>query len=342
MLYRIVAQASRRLRRQARENYVLARYDSLTELPNRTLFRERAAAALDRAGSAEREAVAVLLIDIDGFTQINSTLGNHTGDAVLRETARRLRQELGADTLVARIGADEYAVLCPHAEGVTGALRTAAHVHEAMETPIELQEIAINVDTSIGTAVLEDEHEGLDELLRHADTALARARATRSRVEVYSSHHDSFDPAGLLLLGQVREGLDRDEFELHYQPKIDLQSGRVTGLEALLRWRHPEHGLLMPMAFIGLIEQTALVDPVAERVVERALEQMVQLARAGDRARYVCEPVRAQPARPGSAGSDRGAAATPPHPRAAADRGGHRECRDGRPRESRRGAARAT
>lgn len=281
VLYRIVAQASRRLRRQARENYVLARYDPLTELPNRTLFRERAAAALDAAGNDEREAVAVLLIDIDGFTQINSTLGNQTGDAVLRETGRRLQQQLGGDTLVARIGADEYAILCPHAEGVTGALRTAAHVHEAMETPIELQEIAINVDTSIGAAVLEGEREGLDELLRHADTALARARTTRSRVEVYSTHHDSFDPACLLLLGQVREGLDRDEFELHYQPKIDLQSGRVTGLEALLRWRHPEHGLLMPMDFVGLIEQTALVDPVTERVVERALEQMVGLREQG-------------------------------------------------------------
>jgi diguanylate cyclase (GGDEF)-like protein len=275
ILFRIVSQASRRLRRQARENYVLARYDPLTEMPNRTLFRERAASTLDGAGS-DREAVAVLLIDIDGFTQINSTLGNETGDAVLCETARRLGSQLGADILVARIGADEYAILCPHAEGVTGALNTAARVHAAMEPPMEIDEITINVDTSIGVAVLEGENEDLDELLRHADTALARARASRSRVEVYSTHLDSFDPARLLLLGEVRDGLDRDEFELHYQPKIHLPSGRVTGVEALLRWRHPDRGLLMPMNFIGLIEQTALIDPVTERVVERALEQMVR------------------------------------------------------------------
>jgi diguanylate cyclase (GGDEF)-like protein len=275
VLFRIVAQASRRLRRQADDNYLLAHFDPLTGLPNRTLFRERVAETM-RRGDVDRDAMAILLIDLDGFTQINGTLGNDTGDTVLRETAERLQAQFGGDTLIGRIGADEYAILCPHAEGVTGALKTAARVHDAMEPAITAEEIAINVDTSIGLAVLEGEDEDLDELMRHADTALARARATHSRVEVYSRRNDSFDPAGLLLLGQVRQGLDRDEFELHYQPKIELASGRVSGVEALIRWRHPEHGLLMPIDFIGLIEQTALVDPVTQRVVERALEQMVR------------------------------------------------------------------
>ncbi|HEX3432599.1 MAG TPA: GGDEF domain-containing phosphodiesterase, partial [Solirubrobacteraceae bacterium] len=184
--------------------------------------------------------------------------------------------QLGDETLVARIGADEFAILCPQADGVGGALRTAARVQSAMEPPILVDAIAINVDASVGLAAPDSGDEGLDELLQHADAALARARATRSRVEAYSQSLDSFDPARLLLLGQVRQGLDRDEFELHYQPKIDLPSGRVTGVEALLRWRHPEHGLLMPMTFIPLVEQTALVDPITERVVERALEQMVR------------------------------------------------------------------
>jgi diguanylate cyclase (GGDEF)-like protein len=275
VLFRIVAQASRRLRRQANDNYVLAHFDPLTRLPNRTLFREGVAETM-RRGDVDRDAIAILLIDLDGFTQINGTLGNDTGDAVLRETAQRLQTQIGDDALVARIGADEYAILCPHSEGVTGALKTAARVHDAMEPAITAGAIAINVDTSIGLAVLEGEDENLDELMRHAATALARARATRSRVEVYSRHHDSFDPARLLLLGQVRQGLDRDEFELHYQPKIELASGRVSGVEALLRWRHPEHGLLMPIDFIGLVEQTALIDPVTQRVVERALEQLVR------------------------------------------------------------------
>jgi EAL domain-containing protein (putative c-di-GMP-specific phosphodiesterase class I) len=145
-----------------------------------------------------------------------------------------------------------------------------------MEAPILVDGIALNVDASIGLAVLDDDSEGLDDLLQHADAALARARALRSRLEVYSKHFDSFDPARLLLLGEVRSALERDEFELHYQPQVDLHSGRVTGVEALLRWRHPERGLLAPLTFIPLVEQTALIESVTQRVLERALGQMVR------------------------------------------------------------------
>jgi diguanylate cyclase (GGDEF)-like protein len=280
ILFRIVAQASRRLRRQARENYELARCDPLTGMPNRMLFRERVAAILQRPGQ-DRNAIAVLLIDIAGFTRINSTLGTTTGDSVLREMARRLHEELGDDTLVARIGADEFAILCPHADGVAGALRTAERVQSAFEQPIAIAEFAINVDASIGVAVLEGESEGLDQLMQHADVALARARSTHGRVEAYSRHHDSFDPSRLMLLGEVRAALENDEFELHYQPKVDLHTRNVTGVEALLRWRHPQHGLMMPMRFIELVEQTALIEAVTQRVVERALEQMVSWRRQG-------------------------------------------------------------
>ena len=184
---------------------VLARYDPLTSLPNRTLFRERVGAALD-GPAHKRDALAVLLIDLEGFTKINGTLGNATGDAVLCETARRLTAQLGDETLVARIGADEFAILCPQADGVGGALRTAARVQGAMEPPILVDDIAINVDASVGLAAPDSSEEGLDDLLQHADAALARARSTRSRVEAYSKRLDSFDPARLLLLGQVRQG----------------------------------------------------------------------------------------------------------------------------------------
>jgi diguanylate cyclase (GGDEF)-like protein len=279
ILFRIVARASLRLRRQSIENDRLARYDPLTGLPNRTLFRERVELALRRA--EHKGKLAVLLIDLDGFTEINSTLGNTTGDEVLREIARRLRSQLGEHVLLARIGGDEYAVLCPHAEGVAGALRTAARLQAGLESPITIDGIALNVDASIGLAVAEDEEDPLERLLQHADAALARARSQRSRVEVYSARHDSFDPAGLLLLGQVHLALERDEFELHYQPKLDLHSNRVCGVEALLRWRHPEHGLLMPLSFMPLIEQTALIDALTDRVLELALRQMVRWRELG-------------------------------------------------------------
>jgi diguanylate cyclase (GGDEF)-like protein len=279
ILFRIVAQASRRLRRQSLENDRLARYDPLTGLPNRTLFRERVDAELRQA--AHKDQLAVLLIDLDGFTEINNTLGNATGDEVLREAARRLQAQLGENALVARIGGDEYAVLCPHAEGVSGALKTAARLQAGMESPIEIDGIALNVDASIGLAVADDEDDPLERLLQHADAALDRARSQRSRVEIYSAYHDSFNPARLRLLGQVHLALERDEFELHYQPKLDLRSKRVCGVEALLRWRHPEHGLLMPTSFIALVEQTALVDAVTERVVELACRQLVRWREQG-------------------------------------------------------------
>jgi diguanylate cyclase (GGDEF)-like protein len=280
VIYRIVGGASRRLRRQARENYRLARYDQLTGLPNRTLFIERLAQALARRGAAGPD-TAILLIDLDGFKQINNTLGNKTGDHVLCEVARRLGSELGRDTLVARLGPDEFAVLCPRSAGVSGALATAAIVQAGLEPTIASDGIALNVEASIGVAAMAEHADDLDTLLQHADVALSRARTHFSRVEVYSAGDDRFDPARLRLLGEVRKALEREEFVLEYQPKLDLGDRRVGGVEALLRWQHPERGLLGPLAFIPLIEHTALVRPLTLYVIDRALRQTVAWRRRG-------------------------------------------------------------
>jgi diguanylate cyclase (GGDEF)-like protein len=273
VLYRIVARASRRLQRQSEENYSLARHDQLTGLPNRMLFHERLAESLRRE-QPHRGAVAVLLIDLDRFNEINNTLGTPIGDHVLREVGRRLRSELGDGTLVARLGADEFALLCPWTKGVPGALAIAAAVQSSLDAPIALEGVALNVEASIGIAVMREHAEDFDALLRRADLALARAKAHFSRVEVYSPAYDCFDATQLMLLGQVRLGLERGEFILHYQPLVDLQTKRITSVEALLRWQHPEHGLLAPVRFIPLIEQTALVGPVALHVIAEALRQM--------------------------------------------------------------------
>jgi diguanylate cyclase (GGDEF)-like protein len=273
VLFRIVASASRRLRRQARENDRLARYDPLTGLPNRTLFRERVARSLADAKSGER-AVAVLLLDIDAFKQINDTLGHGTGDEVLREVARRLQAQLPAEAVLARLGNDEYAILQPHAASLQAALATAAAAQAAMETPVTLGGVALNVEVSIGIALVPDHAENADTLLQRADMALDRARQRRGRVEVYSAEHDQSGPQRLALLGEVRPALERGEFVLFYQPKLDLRSGRVTSVEALLRWRHPQRGMVAPLEFISLIEQTALVGPVTLHVIDLALRQL--------------------------------------------------------------------
>jgi diguanylate cyclase (GGDEF)-like protein len=271
-LYRIVARASRRLRRQSEENYALARHDQLTGLPNRTLFIERLSDAL-RAEQPPGAAVSVLLIDLDGFKDINNTLGTQIGDRVLCEVGQRLQFELSGSALVARVGADEYALMSSSTQGVPGALAIAAAAESSLELPIALEGVALNIETSIGIAVMGEHAQDLDTLLQRADLALSRAKSHHSRVEVYAPAHDSFDPARLTLLGQVRPALERDEFVLHYQPKIDLETKRICGVEALLRWNHPERGLLAPLRFIPLVEQTALIGPVTLHVVDQALRQ---------------------------------------------------------------------
>jgi predicted signal transduction protein with EAL and GGDEF domain len=309
ILFRIVAGASRTLRRQAQENDRLARYDGLTGLPNRTLFLEALAVALEREG-ARGKAVAVALLDLDGFKEINDTLGHGTGDTVLREIGERLSAQVGervrapggerlrvpvgehpralvgvrpraqvGEALLARLAGDEYAVMAPCSPGAAGVAEARAladSLQAALEAPLEVDGVALNIDASLGLALAPQHAEDLNTLLQRADVALDRAKAHRSRVEVYAPEYDHFDAARLTLLGQVRPALERSEFVLHYQPQVDLQSGRVTGVEALLRWQHPERGLIPPLDFIPLLEQTALVEPVTMYVIDAALEQLAR------------------------------------------------------------------
>jgi diguanylate cyclase (GGDEF)-like protein len=274
ILYRIVANASERQRRQDSENHRLARYDQLTGLPNRTLFIERMHSALVR-GASRPEDMAVLLIDVDRFTEINNTLGHANGDRVLCEIAERLGRTFDTDAHVARLGGDEFAVLGTRAGGEEGALAAAGAVQRSLESPMLIDGVALNIEASIGIAVMAAHEDSPDLLLQRADTALARARSRFTRVHVHSARCDYFDADGLALLGRVRGAIEQRQFVLYYQPKVDLHSRRIVGVEALVRWQHPELGLLAPGQFIPLIEPTALVGPFTEYVVEQAIEQMV-------------------------------------------------------------------
>jgi diguanylate cyclase (GGDEF)-like protein len=286
ILYRIVARASRRLRQQAAENDRLARYDQLTGLPNRTRFIE---AIEDAVGHSDRRSgsVAVLLIDLDRFTEINNTLGTANGDLVLCEIARRLRANveddarLARDALVARLAGDGYAVLVHGAQGVPDALRTATAIQAGLEPPIVLEDVEVSVEASIGIAVMGEHADAPNILLQRADTALAHARSHHSSIEVYSPELDQFDASRLTLLSEVRGALGRGEFILAYQPQIELPGGRITAVEALVRWQHPAHGVLAPPRFIPLIEQTALIGPLTLTLIDQALGQLVSWRKLG-------------------------------------------------------------
>ncbi|HEV3047567.1 MAG TPA: bifunctional diguanylate cyclase/phosphodiesterase [Solirubrobacteraceae bacterium] len=280
LLYRIVVAASRRLRLQVEENNRLARYDRLTGLPNRTRFIEATGQTLRRARERPGN-VAVLLIDIERFTEVNNTLGQANGDRLLREVARRLRASFHADVHVARLGADEFAVLCPQVEDEDDARAAAGAVQSSLEPAVVVDGVAVNVETSIGIALSAEHEDGPELLLQRADTALARARSRMSGVHVHSPRCEYFDAEGLMLLGQVRRALEQDELVLYYQPKVDLREGRIEGVEALVRWQHPELGLLGPGQFVPLIEPTALVGPFTLHLIERALVQMVAWRRRG-------------------------------------------------------------
>lgn len=198
----------------------------------------------------------------------------------MREIARRLEQIEDA-TLAARLGGDEYALLCDDVTGVTGALQVARRVLSSLEPLVLVGDVALDVEASIGVAVLGEHADEAAALLARADLALAHARSHGSRVEVYSPSLERSDETRLRLLGQVRGALAAGQFRLHYQPKVDLHERRITGVEALVRWEHPELGLLPPDRFVPLIEQTALIGPLTLGVVDQALAQVAVWRRRG-------------------------------------------------------------
>jgi diguanylate cyclase len=269
----------RRLLRQAAASSHQALHDALTGLPNRDLFADRLGQAL-RTADRELQPAALLLLDLDRFKDVNDTLGHHHGDQLLCEVGARLQGALRQVDTVARLGGDEFAVLIPGA-GAEGAAAVAGKLRTALQSPLTLDGVMLDVDASIGIAVYPDHGDDTTELLRHADVAMYAAKHAHAGFMVYDPTVDQHSPRRLALLGGLRRALERDELLLHYQPKADVQSGRVLGAEALVRWRHPEHGLLGPNEFIPLAERTGLIHPLTRWVLEAALRQAAAWHRAG-------------------------------------------------------------
>jgi diguanylate cyclase len=264
----------------AAENQYQALHDGLTGLPNRTLLRDRTDQAIRQA---DRELVpaALLLIDLDHFKEVNDTLGHHHGDRLLIKVGERLRDSLRGIDTVARLGGDEFAVLLPRIETSEGATTVARKIQAALEEPFLLDDLALNVEASIGVAIYPQHGSDSDELLQHADIAMYLAKDTHAGFVLFDPKHDQHSPGRLALLGELRRAIDQQQLVLRYQPKVDAHSGAVLGVEALVRWQHPEHGLLPPGDFIPLAERTGLIGPLTQYVLDTALRQCRAWQQAG-------------------------------------------------------------
>lgn len=256
-----------------------AMHDSLTGLPNRSLMNERLAHAIPNA-QRERKPIALLMMDLDRFKEINDTLGHHFGDLLLKEVAKRLQVVLRDSDTVARFGGDEFAVLLSVPdEG--HAVMVANKIIEAIDREFTIENHIISTEISIGIAMFPNHGDNGNTLLQRADVAMYVAKQTHSGFAFYDQEQDPHSLNRLALMGELRQAIESDQMLLHYQPKIDMKTGRVTATEALIRWKHPREGFVPPDMFIPIAEQTGLIKPLTHWVLNEAIRQCARWRRDG-------------------------------------------------------------
>jgi diguanylate cyclase (GGDEF)-like protein len=247
--------------------------DALTGLPSRRHFHRRMDTVL-REAEVEDLPFGLLMFDLDRFKELNDTLGHGAGDTLLQLVGRRVRDDLGRGTLLARLGGDEFAVLLPPGNGRDAAMRAATQVVEAIRRPFEVEGLALDIGVSVGVALYPEHATEDGELMRRADVAMYLAKGAGGGVAIYDPARDLHTRDRLALGQQLRLGLDRDELAVWFQPKVDPQLGRVLGVEALVRWQHPAHGLLMPPDFLPLAARSGLMGRVTRQVLDRSLARL--------------------------------------------------------------------
>ena len=257
-----------------------ATHDALTGLANRKRLIEQMAVAgeeAERTGAA----VALCLLDLDRFKEINDTLGHHTGDRLLEIAASRLARAVRPEDTVARLGGDEFAVLLTGVAGPADAFEAAERIRAVLSEPFHLDGMALQVETSIGVALHPDHTDSVPRLLQLADVAMYQAKEERTGVELYRQERDIHTPDRLDLLGSVRRAIENDELEMHFQPAVSVPAGLPVGVEALVRWNHPERGLIYPDVFLDLVEQSGLMRQLTHLVLAKSLAQAAHWWHAG-------------------------------------------------------------
>jgi diguanylate cyclase (GGDEF)-like protein len=279
VLVPILRRVTLRIRRQMEEIEYRALYDELTGLPNRTLVRDRIEQAI-LAARRNGTTAAVMLLDVDRFKEINDALGHETGDLLLQELGARLDAELRANETFARLGGDEFAILLPTASAEDATL-LGTRVHVALQKPFALRGLPLEVAASIGVAVYPDHGEDVDTLLQHADVAMYVAKEAHAGTAVYDAEQDTNDADRLALAGELRRAIETEELVVYFQPKAELETGRILGAEALVRWQHPERGFIPPNEFIPIAERTGLIKPLSRYVLAAAIDQCAAWHAAG-------------------------------------------------------------
>ena len=259
----------------------LAHHDGLTGLPNRILFQERLRSALAQAKRLGHR-VALLFLDLDKFKDINDILGHHVGDLLLKAVAKRLLRCVRETDTVARLGGDEFAVLLTNLADPEGAGSVAETIISSVADPFGLEEHEVLTSTSVGITLFPDDADDADQLLKNADLAMFRSKAEgRNGYRFYIAEMNAEVLARKVVERDLRQALGTDQLELHYQPLIEVASGKIVGCEALLRWRHPVRGWVSPADFIPVVERTDLIAPLGRWILHRACLQGRSWAREG-------------------------------------------------------------